>query len=1578
LEKEVKAGFMRTKGDVELDKLEILKTDTSGSGFAIEKEYTPAISNINKITPNVKLQQVIDFTVPSVKEAWMSDDIVVKNAEGLTLPLKSLTTLEERIDAANRFGAVKILQPETDLEGIEVIDEGTGLTQRTEITIPWDNLIYDMSRVKDEDQVFSWRQNLPEDQPGIERSVFMSKPFKNMTSDDIDNFLQWSMAGSIYLLDPEVRKPMYADFMNRRLIRSGIEDARTRAAIIKYGVNAPLMGDLEKIAAGVGENAIRLPLEMILGLVGETLDVAEDIFSDNVYINKGDEDAGYLDIRHPSRRQAIMDTVWQSFTHRFIDRMAQRGVTVSLAQAEAYRDTLTGALPRLVKTTGEFAIPSSVASRIQVLKGTNELKRFRQYVQENVENGSKKSYDDMATDYIALRSESSLPLLGKFKESSINAKLSKAYQVEDSKMAKNLRAEVVAADGYIKRLQTRKKDLELGDEARIARGQPSALDRDRMEALDIDIANAIVAKQAAEKFSGMPKFMRDANLGFTTNPQNMLKSQDSWMILGAASTGHYFQQQYDKYDWKGDPMMGEAAGMATGLIMSIIRGNTKQMLAAFNNSATGQLLFSKMPWAGGKSKTMFDKWIVQNASNLSPELQEGLIERVRYLDKLKGLLEREGVRADVLSDGFASLTGFTTLKAIEDVARQSLSMADAKSFKISDMETIAQHQKRFLEELTGVLYALGDTVPNTVKDDFAKMIKNTVDDGTRSVKELQDNIDIIDKHGITYYLDIINGNSKKYANQMDVDSKQSFVTAADDLAERNLVKVGELNRTDFMKNVTEPRDMVAKVVEQNANNVRSKMVDAASSEFRGSFPNQKVAVTGKKIDSDIINFDKPGDMLSGVLEHTHVADKAVAKRPFALIDSASTNNTFVTANGAKIKGDITVDVGDVFSSIFSGRPDALKKLRAEGRDIAGLDQEFIDVSNPFFRTLGEADNLSVKEVVSKIKKTMEDPNGPYKVTFVKGLSDQTQVVQYLRQFGGEGVGDFRVPFTRLAEFEATLSGLAYKASRAGLPDDAKKYETARNLVIRKFDEFEAVGENGELIPVEKLHIKDGDEIRPVATVLAEGKSLWRGYKLRWYSTTDGNVIPSLMSWGNREILKKSTVDYPAGVRYFDSTEKWIDIKALSNPDNTADLNAFSKSMRQALGKEQLDGTIQFVEGDPMTQAFSATMRTSITEYITGQQGRFNANELMDRVSALEAAFTVVGRDGKPKPMFKMQSVFDDIAYSTKSVSDETHEAAEAMKNNAIKSQLSKTLEPAKKLVQVKQEAVNFLKSYSVRIADINNAGEIILSGGETGLAALRQNLKGLGRSDAEIDAAVTDVVTDYIARSSLIDTGSSSIKGNVNTKDIAFNPVSLLEKIGANDPERAKLIRKIVGDERYEVFDAIARIASERSVKRDSLNITGIPRSFSVESYISRFYAINRGVISPRYVGTEAVLQQFRNSRFDIFHTMLTDPKVGEAFVEMVRTGKPLSPEREVAFFNALAASLALNTNTALVMSGIKPNTTIEDRYGQRFVMDPFPRIGGPIKTGPDASIGEGKDIPLFKEFEKRKKDFPIDSVRMF
>jgi hypothetical protein len=87
-----------------------------------------------------------------------------------------------------------------------------------------------------------------------------------MTEDDLQNYREASMLTSLNFIDPEVGKPLFADLLNKRLIKAGVESARTRADIINYAVSAPGMGDMEKIASGIGENAIKFPIQM--GLMG--------------------------------------------------------------------------------------------------------------------------------------------------------------------------------------------------------------------------------------------------------------------------------------------------------------------------------------------------------------------------------------------------------------------------------------------------------------------------------------------------------------------------------------------------------------------------------------------------------------------------------------------------------------------------------------------------------------------------------------------------------------------------------------------------------------------------------------------------------------------------------------------------------------------------------------------------------------------------------------------------------------------------------------------------------------------------------------------------------------------------------------------------------------------------------------------------------------------------------------------------------------------------------------------------------------------------------------------------------------
>ena len=109
---------------------------------------------------------------------------------------------------------------------------------------------------------------------------------------------------TLFPYTPLFRSPLFADLLNKRLIKAGVESARTRADILNYAVSAPGMGDMEKIASGIGENAIKFPIQMGLWGVGELIDAA-----DNLSLNFEDTDQGYFDIRESSRRQAIMDTL---------------------------------------------------------------------------------------------------------------------------------------------------------------------------------------------------------------------------------------------------------------------------------------------------------------------------------------------------------------------------------------------------------------------------------------------------------------------------------------------------------------------------------------------------------------------------------------------------------------------------------------------------------------------------------------------------------------------------------------------------------------------------------------------------------------------------------------------------------------------------------------------------------------------------------------------------------------------------------------------------------------------------------------------------------------------------------------------------------------------------------------------------------------------------------------------------------------------------------------------------------------------------------------------------------------------
>ena len=203
----------------------------------------------------------------------------------------------------------------------------------------------------------------------------------------------------------------------------------------------------------------------------------------------------------------------------------------------------------------------------------------------------------------------------------------------------------------------------------------------------------------------------------------------------------------------------------------------------------------------------------------------------------------------------------------------------------------------------------------------------------------------------------------------------------------------------------------------------------------------------------------------------------------------------------------------------------------------------------------------------------------------------------------------------------------------------------------------------------------------------------------------------------------------------------------------------------------------------------------------------------------------------------------------------------------------------------------------------------------------------------ELDSLITEVFMEDLTQKTFQKTGTSSVLGSGKelVTDVDMNIDKLKEIIGFNDQQRNNMVKDIIGEDRMKTLNSMVKWMSEQyDIEKIKANITGIPRNFSVESYISRFYSINRGVISARYVGTEAVLQQFRLKGHKLFKVIIEDPEVGQLFMEIVKTGQPLSREKEIQFFNALVSNLN-KINTYANSENPEQTVIINDNYKAKF-----------------------------------------------
>ena len=121
--------------------------------------------------------------------------------------------------------------------------------------------------------------------------------------------------------------------------------------------------------------------------------------------------------------------------------------------------------------------------------------------------------------------------------------------------------------------------------------------------------------------------------------------------------------------------------------------------------------------------------------------------------------------------------------------------------------------------------------------------------------------------------------------------------------------------------------------------------------------------------------------------------------------------------------------------------------------------------------------------------------------------------------------------------------------------------------------------------------------------------------------------------------------------------------------------------------------------------------------------------------------------------------------------------------------------------------------------------------------------------------------------------------------------------------------------------------------KADDIRITGQPRGLSIESYISRFYSISRQVVSPKYVATEALIQNIRMSEHRMLKDMITNPKVASIMAELIVDGKKFTEEKELRLKEILTVMAA----NALASGAIEAEDKVKS--GQKLPVYDFSRF---------------------------------------
>lgn len=878
---------------------------------------------------------------------------------------------------------------------------------------------------------------------------------------------------------------------------------------------------------------------------------------------------------------------------------------------------------------------------------------------------------------------------------------------------------------------------------------------------------------------------------------------------------------------------------------------------------------------------------------------------------------------DVLYQSFSMMSGLSTLRALqEQAASTTVNLKDVGQFK-AELEQIQgqfDERARMVDQLGQVVqnlkYLEFNTAfdPNSEAGDLVRTLK-----GVYEVEQRQLQADTID------FNNIINDQApieKIFSADARVEDVQEFISGNKSIAVALAVEMRRFQKYNIDPNLSPVEQ--EKALQAHLQQVQTNVAEAFARHEKFEASKDRTLAN-----QDFVNFINTQEVIA-YTEGSNQFDKLRAKFPEdARIDLTDIHDQIVLG-----EIELDMDVVDMVVPALADGSDASRafaRMNIDSRTGNALRRLFRESANEYmdyFRTSADEPTLQAAEAIFESLEIVD-------------ADDYTKMLALREGFKSAGMEDFLPRLgVDVSQLVQIVSGLGRTAAVRG-DQAARPINQLRQSILERGDE----GFYTDFYGPNRTRLEGfGDEYKSARTF----------YKTRYIDPfrNENTTIRKIVKSGeNFRDLDLSSLD--RFVKHFE----------LNQRKSAKELEALQNQLASVIGRRNEDGSVAPLdvntpEGQQVRSILTQLVIEELSNTMGGQTFRKALADKRGGITGKTQAmqeFAEGVREGTVKPESGI-----NLANLIGRNSDGTYRLADANGNPLVNIQevdYFLSFDNIKRFVDEAEEAetkffeelgdakTKWKKEFDLESGSIRREllareklvdqlgsvdgglGAAVLKqfntdAGPAKIVEIREDFvrtqveKGVPEKEARdsfrqvIQQSVIDALYEQVSKPG--DKVAFQVKGETETKRLGeIVPERLLELIGyRGDTVEAtrteKAIRELLGDEVYDHLRFVGETlyVSDSAVKK--MNVTGLARPLSAESQLSRITSYFRGVISLRWLISEAAIREARRSNAELTKLMLFDPKVGREVLDLV-ISENFSAERFAQVYPVLISQIAKN-----------------------------------------------------------------------